>query len=131
MKTSRFILFYSLFVLLTALIILVLKYTLPFSILVQWFWCIFAFIAISTLLSYLFSTKGINKGGETSILTLMAVSGIKLFLSMGAAIVYLLNFKVNGTIFIANFFSLYFLFTAFELYFLLRNLRHQKLTEKS
>lgn len=131
MKLSRFIKIYGLFILITGFIVFGLDQTLPFPVLVPWFWGIFAFISIITLLSYLFSSKGINKGGEASILTLMAVSGIKLFLCMGAAIIYLLNFKVKGSIFIADFFSLYFLFTAFELYFLLRNLRHQNLIEKS
>jgi hypothetical protein len=88
-------------------------------------------MAVTTLLAYLFSWFGIQRGGESSILTLMSVMGLKIFLCMGVAMAYLLNFKVKSTYFIVEFFSLYFLFTAFEVYFLLRNLRHQKSTGKS
>lgn len=96
------------------------------EILIPWFWGVFAIMAGLTLVAYLSSWFGIKRGGEASILSLMAVMGIKIFICMGLAIAYLMNFKVESVAFLIQFFSLYFLFTAFEVYFLLRNLRHPK-----
>jgi len=43
------------------------------------------------------------------------------------ALVFLLKNKVNKYVFVADFFYIYFLNTAFEIYTLLRNLRNQNL----
>jgi hypothetical protein len=104
----------------------IIQITSAQDVLIPWFWGVFALMAGTTLIAYLSSWFGIKKGGEASILSLMAVMGIKIFICMGLAIVYLMNFKVKSAPFLIEFFSLYFLFTAFEVYFLLRNLRHPK-----
>lgn len=126
MKLAKFIILYSSFTGAIAAAAFLFQSLSKIDVLVPWFWGMFAFMASITLCAYLFAMMGIKKGGESSILTLMAVMGLKIFICMGMAIVYLMNFKVKGAVFIGNFFSLYFLFTAFEVYFLLRNLRHQK-----
>lgn len=131
MKLSRFLLLYASFTLLLAAMYFVVGQASSQNTLIPWFWGVFAFMAVITLVAYLFSWLGIKKGGEASILTLMAVMGLKIFICMGLAMAYLLNFKVKSSHFVTEFFSLYFLFTAFEVYFLLRNLRHQNPTGKS
>ncbi len=131
MTTTRLFMYYSCLVAMTAGVSMALDHFYPNSALVPGYWWMFGFMATITLLAYLFSMQGIRKGGETSIFTLMIVMGLKLFICMAGAIVFLLHFRPDNVVFMGNFFCVYFLYTAFELYFLLRNLRHQKITGKS
>ncbi|MNW17406.1 hypothetical protein D3C71_2165850 [compost metagenome] len=58
----------------------------------------------------------------------MAIMGsiaLKMIFSMAFVLIYSLKGKENGFVFVLNFFSLYLLFSFFEIYCLLRNLRHQ------
>ncbi len=47
---------------------------------------------------------------------------------MTVALIYLHKYKVNDVVFVLNYFYLYFLYTAFEIYSLLSNLRVQNKT---
>lgn len=98
------------------------------TVLIPKFWVVFATIAFLTLIAFLLSWFGIRKGGETSVFSILGGVVLKLLFCMVFVLVYLLKFKVNDIQFVLNFFSLYFLFTAFEVYCLLRNLRHQNKT---
>ncbi|WP_423146961.1 hypothetical protein [Rubrolithibacter danxiaensis] len=98
------------------------------NVLVPKFWVLFGFIAIITLIVYMVASVGIKKGGEISVYSVLGSIVVKLLFSMAFILVYLLKFSVNSVYFIVEFFSLYFLFTAFEVYCLLRNLRHQNKT---
>jgi hypothetical protein len=89
------------------------------------FWVIFGFMAGITLIVYLVSWFGIKKGGESQVLIVMGAIVIRLLISMLLVLFYLNKFKVDPIIFVINFFSVYFLFTTFEIYCLLLNLRHQ------
>ena len=97
-------------------------------ILVPKFWVLFGFLVMITIIAYIVSLMGLRNGGENSVHVLMGAIIIKLLFSMGFVLVYLLKFMVNSVIFAAEFFSLYFSFTAFEVYALLCNLRHQNKT---
>ena len=97
-------------------------------VLIPKFWVIFGAIAILTFMVYVMAWYGIRKGGEMSIYGIMGSIFIKMLFCMVLVLVYLLKFKVGKIQFAANFISLYFLFTAFEVYCLLRNLRHQNKT---
>ncbi len=55
----------------------------------------------------------------------LAATVFKILSCLVFALVFLLKNKVNKYIFVADFFYLYFLNTAFEVYILLRNLRNQ------
>jgi amino acid transporter len=101
------------------------------GLLIPKFWVIFGTIALLTLLAYIFSWIGIRKGGEFSIVAIMGGILLKLLFCMVLVLVYLLKFKVDDIVFAANFISLYFLFTAFEVYALLCNLRHQNKDPKN
>ena len=126
MKLSRFLFQYFLFTFLLGLTAYLLNRQYPSEgLLIPKFWVIFGAIAVLTLLAYIFSWIGIRKGGEFSIIAMMGSILVKLLFCMVLVLVYLLKFKVNDIIFAANFISLYFLFTAFEVYALLCNLRHQ------
>jgi len=89
------------------------------------YWVIFGFMAGITLIVYLVSWIGIKKGGENQVLTTLGAIVIRLLASLLIILFYLINFKVNPVIFAINFFSIYFLFTVFEISCLFVNLRHQ------
>ena len=132
MKLSRFFILYTIFTLFLGLSAFFIDSNYPDkNSLIPKFWVIFGAIAILTLLAYLFSWIGIQKGGEFSIMAMMGGILLKLLFCMVLVLVYLLKFKVNDIIFAANFISLYFLFTAFEVYALLCNLRHQNKDPKN
>lgn len=124
MSITRFLFFYTLFTFGLG----VLVYTLHANdllTLMPKFWVIFGAIALLTLMAYIFSWIGIRKGGEFSVLAILGGILLKLIFCMVLVLVYLQKFKVNDLVFAGNFISLYFLFTAFEVYALLCNLRHQ------
>lgn len=132
MKLSRFFILYTIFTLFLGLSAFFIDSNYPDkNLLIPKFWVIFGAIALLTLLAYIFSWIGIRKGGEFSIVAMMGSILVKLLFCMVLVLVYLLKFKVNDIIFVANFISLYFLFTAFEVYALLCNLRHQNKDPKN
>lgn len=89
------------------------------------FWLLFAVVSITTLLAYVVSDLGIKKGGEGSILSLMVGLFVKLLACLAVVAAVIIKYPDNKVITALNFFSLYFLFTAFEVTCLLRNLRDQ------
>jgi hypothetical protein len=93
-------------------------------------WIFFAFFTIVNLLSFLLSSLGIKKGGESSVLIILVSVVIKLLLTMTAALICIYTQLVgNKWVFVLNFFILYFSFTAFEVYNLIYNLRDEKKLE--
>ena len=98
------------------------------EILIPKFWVIFGFLFFLTLIAYSVSLFGIKKGLESSAFVIIGAIAVKMLFAMGFVLAYLLKIKVEGVSFAAQFFSLYFLFTAFEVYALLCNLRHQNKT---
>ncbi len=97
-------------------------------ILIPKFWVIFGFLFFLTLIAYSVSLFGIKKGPESSAFVIIGAIAVKMLFAMGFVLAYLLKIKVEGVSFAVQFFSLYFLFTAFEVYALLCNLRHQNKT---
>ncbi len=85
------------------------------------------FFAGTSFLAYQISMLGLKKGGESSILFILGGVTIKLLLSMVFAFIYVYTHKVDKVQFISNFFILYFIYTAFEIYSLMYNLRAQKI----
>ncbi|UOE50222.1 hypothetical protein MTO98_03945 [Mucilaginibacter sp. SMC90] len=91
------------------------------------FWLIFGFITgltFITTISILIVAK-INQ--EIYAQTFLAATMVKLLTCMFFCLFFLVKIKVNGVIFIANFFYVYFFNLVFEIYGLLRTLRNQKL----
>ncbi|MEY3679008.1 MAG: hypothetical protein RI924_1149 [Bacteroidota bacterium] len=132
MKISRFLFLYTVFTFLLGFTAYMIDRRFPGEgLLIPKFWVIFGTIALLTLLAYIFSWIGIRKGGEFSIVAIMGGILLKLLFCMVLVLVYLLKFKVDDIVFAANFISLYFLFTAFEVYALLCNLRHQNKDPKN
>lgn len=127
MKASRF---YSLFTLLTlilAVTIYLVDHYLPENkLLSPDVWGFLVFFAGITFLAYRLSMAGIKQGGESSVFFILGGVVLKLLLSMVFALVYIYTQQVDKIQFISNFFILYFIYTAFEMYSLMYNLRAQK-----
>jgi len=92
------------------------------------FWLLFAVVFATTLLAYVLSDMGIRRGGEVSILSLIGGLFIKLLVCLAVVAVLIIKYPDNKMLTALNFFSLYFLFTVFEVTCLLRNLRDQNQT---
>lgn len=129
MNLSRFLLLFTGFTLLVgAGADLIERLDPGDTVLIPKFWVVFGTIAFLTLIAFVLSWIGIKKGADVSVFAILGGIVMKLLFCMVFVLVYLLKFKVNDIQFVVNFFSLYFLYTGFEVYCLLRNLRHQNKT---
>lgn len=95
------------------------------KLLADQFWVFFGFLFALTYIAFILSFMGIKKGGQTAVFLLMAGIIIKLLLAMVFSLIYIKQHPVNQVVFALNYFSLYLLFTVFEVISLLRILRHQ------
>lgn len=105
-------------------------YYLPFflpgvKLLVSKFWVMFIFLAGITFIAYILADLGIKRNPEAGIMAIMGSIALKMLFSMAFVLIYSQNTKEKGLVLVLNFFSLYLLFSFFEIYSLLRNLRHQ------
>ncbi|WP_316801937.1 hypothetical protein [Pedobacter nototheniae] len=91
------------------------------------FWVVFGFLAGITYIAYVLVDIGIKRDPEVGIMAIMGSIAVKMIFCMAFVLIYSIKAKGIGLAFLLNFFSLYLLFTAFEIYCLLRNLRHQNL----
>ncbi len=130
MKLTRFIIVYHFFAVFVALSAICLQHVFfpGLVILGPFFWPLFVTVFVLTLVAYILSDLGIKKGGELSIYSLIGGLFIKLFACLAVIAVLIIKFPENKMITAFNFFSLYFLFTVFEVICLLRNLRDQNQT---
>jgi hypothetical protein len=85
----------------------------------------FGFMAALTLGVYLISVFGLNIEGKNQAFIVLSAIVFRFLGSMVFVLIYLQKNSVDGILFIANFFSVYLLLTIFEIYSLLRILRHQ------
>lgn len=126
MSIRNFLIAFFLLLLVSILGINLLVFFLPDTpILIPNFWLVYFYMAGITLLVYFLSIIGIKKAGENQPMILLGGLVIRLLCSLSLVLIYLQKTKIDPLIFIINFFSIYFLFTVFEIYCLLRNLRHQ------
>lgn len=88
------------------------------------FWVVFAFMAGITGIALIVSLLGIQKKPEVGVMSILGSIVIKLLFTMAFVLIYVIKTPVSSRLFLFNFFSLYFLFSGFEIYCLLRNLRH-------
>lgn len=126
MSLKNFIIYYIAYSLVLAGIATTLPGFFPGKeVLVPKFWIIFCFLGGVTLIAYILVYLGMKSKPETAIMAIMGSIAVKMFFCLAFVLIYSLKSKGNAFIFVANFFSLYFLFSFFEIYCLLRNLRHQ------
>lgn len=126
MSLIRFTLLYTGFCIVLAGLAAGLQELFPdANLLVNKFWVIFCFLAGITYIAYVTADLGIKKDPEVGVMAIMASIAVKMIFSMAFVLIYSQKEPLLGGIFLTNFFSLYLLFTCFEIYWLLRNLRHQ------
>lgn len=125
MSLPRFILSYFLFTLLLIGIIIALPYIFPnVNLFISKFWVVFGFVAGITFIAYIVAYLGIKRNPEVGVMAMMASIAVKMLFSMAFVLIYVLKTPVSSLLFVLDFFSLYFLFSGFEIYALLCNLRH-------
>jgi len=126
LSITRFTVFYLICCLLLAAIAFFIPIVFPgVTILAKKFWVVYGFLAGITFIAYVVADLGIKRNPEAGIMAIMASIALKMIFSMAFVLIYSLNTKEKGMVFVLNFFSLYLLFSFFEIYSLLRNLRHQ------
>lgn len=126
LSLTRFLLYYLLYTALLGAVAYFLPVIFPdVKLLVSKFWVLFGFLAGLTLIAYVLAFLGIKRNPEAGIMAIMGSVALKMLFSMAFVLIYSLNSKEKGVILVLNFFSLYLLFSFFEIYSLLRNLRHQ------
>ncbi|WP_316817147.1 hypothetical protein [Pedobacter nyackensis] len=126
MSLARFTLFYLLFTAVLGVIAYFLPVVFPgVTILASKFWVVFGFLAGITFIAYVVADLGLKRNPDVGIMAIMGSIALKMIFSMAFVLIYSVNTKEKGMVFVLNFFSLYLLFSFFEIYSLLRNLRHQ------
>ena len=128
MTLAKFTSIYFIFVGLLIGLIAILPFVFPDQqLFVNNFWVMFGFLAGITYVAYMLVDIGIKRDPEVGIMAIMGSIAVKMIFCMAFVLIYSIKAKGIGLVFLLNFFSLYLLFTAFEIYCLLRNLRHQNL----
>ncbi|KIA96642.1 hypothetical protein OC25_02660 [Pedobacter kyungheensis] len=128
MTLAKFTSIYFIFVGLLIGVVAVLPLLFPNTqLFIPNFWVMFGFLAGITYIAYMLVDIGIKRDPEVGIMAIMGSIGVKMIFCMAFVLIYSIKAKGIGSVFLLNFFSLYLLFTAFEIYCLLRNLRHQNL----
>ncbi len=86
---------------------------------------IFFFLYFLTIIIYFLGLWGMKKGAEYSVYSILGGIVIKMIVSLSLIFYLFLKSPENQKVLALNFFSLYFLFTLFEVTVMLRNLRDQ------
>jgi len=119
--TSRYFIFTGLLI---GLVLLIDTVLFPdIRLLVTKFWILFGFVAGLTFIAYVVAYLGIKGKPETGVQAILASITIKLLFCMAFVLVYRYMEGGFDLLFILDFFCLYLLFSVFEIYCLLRNLR--------
>jgi Ca2+/Na+ antiporter len=86
---------------------------------------VFFFLGGLTYIAYVMAYLGMKRNPEVGIMAIMGSITLKMLFSLAFVLIYSQKGQELGLSFLTNFFSLYLLFSFFEIYCLLRNLRHQ------
>lgn len=126
MSLQKFSINYTFYVLAIGLVAYALPILFPqVKLLSDNFWLVFGYLSVLTYIAYVLANFGIKRNPEAGVMAIMGSITLKLLFALGFVLVYSLKSTEKDLVFVLNFFSLYLLFTFFELYGLLRNLRHQ------
>lgn len=86
-------------------------------------WISLLYYYLLSLVIYLVSASGIKKDNKTFITRVYSSIGLRFVFSLGPIFIYLLFSPVKEMSFIISYLLFYLFFTAFEIYFLVVNLR--------
>jgi hypothetical protein len=127
MNILRSILSYLVFVLLIAIPPVVLLNTGNADLITPRFWLIFSFLSVLTFMVVITILYIGKINSELYAQAFLAGTTFKILACLFFALIFIRKNEVHRLLFTGNFFYVYFLNTAFELYTLLRNLRNQNL----
>jgi hypothetical protein len=127
MKITPFLLFFLLFTVVIAVPPAVLQFTGNTHLLNPGFWWLFFFISALTLAILVLMLTVRAKKPDYFVQAFMGGTTFKILASLVFIMVFLAENTVNKFVFMGDFLYIYLLNTAFEIYVLLRNLRHEKL----
>ena len=105
------------------LVIGALAYFTGHALVHTYIWYVLAFFVFITALTFYITRLGISYDNDNFQLYYFGSMGFRMLLSIGVVFIYVYLFSENELQFVLNFFVLYFLFTGFEIYSLLANLR--------
>lgn len=127
MKVTPSILFYLLFLICLAIPPITLQHNGYDDMLVQHFWLVFFYISGLTFLVVcsILLVQALNK--DFYVQAFLAGTTVKILACLFFIVIFLMKNKVNKYVFLADFFYVYLLNMVFEVYILLRNLRHKNL----
>ncbi|WP_276498605.1 hypothetical protein [Pontibacter litorisediminis] len=94
-----------------------------YTLLHSYIWYMLVFFVFITGFTYYLTQLGHKNDPENFQVYYFASMGFRVVLSIGVVALYVWFFKDGRLQFVFNFFALYFLFTGFEIYSLLANLR--------
>lgn len=127
MKISRSIFLFFLFTAMIAIPPAMLQYTRNFSLLAHGFWTVFFFMSALTFLVLMLMLVAKQKNQEYFTPAFLGGTTFKIL----ACLIFIFAFSSKNApdkhIFLIDFVYIYLLNTAFEIYVLLRNLRHENL----
>ena len=95
------------------------------GVLIPYFWLLFGFFSFFSLIICLFSLWRMKLGNKSSGQAILSSVTIRFLIFMVVSFIYLSQINVNPKLFLLCFFYIYFFQTAFEIYFMLCNLRIQ------
>ena len=127
MKVLPSILAYLVFVLLLAIPPIILQHTGYAEFLAPKFWLLFFYISGLTFLVVGAIIFVQVKNADYYAQAFLAGTTVKILACMIFMVVFLMKIKVGKNAFMGDFIYIYFLNMAFEVYLLLRNLRHKNL----
>ena len=127
MKFSRTILLFAAFVLLLATPPIAMIQTGNTDYIVPHFWLLFGYLSVLTLVVIITVLIVQQINHEFYAQAFLGATTFKILACLIFMVVFLRKNHVDKTIFMADFFYIYFLNTVFEVYGLLRNLRNQNL----
>ncbi|MBE8714762.1 hypothetical protein C4F49_13830 [Sphingobacterium sp. KB22] len=123
---SRFLIYFAIYSLaLAGIAYLLAKWLAPAQLLSPNFWLMFVFIFFLTVIAYVLSVFGLSKNPEVGTMTILGGMLIKMLFALSLFIFIRFKSDENLLVLGLNFFSIYLLFTVFEVISLLRILRHQ------
>lgn len=127
MKIYRTVFSFVIFTVLLAIPPVLLNYSGNTDLLTPHFWLLFFFISGLTLIVIAAVLLSQRANSEMYSQVFLAATTFKILVCLIFMVIFLRKNHVDKLIFVADFFYIYFLNTAFEVYGLLRNLRNQNL----
>jgi hypothetical protein len=112
---------------LVILLIWILINTTDYTLIHPYIWFVLVYFIFITAITFYVTWWGAREDQANFQLYFFASMGFRLMLSIGVIFLYIMLTTERQMQFVLNFFVLYFLYTAFEIYSLLTNLRpHSK-----